>query len=239
MNTPASTRKRKLLVFLAGIATSPDFLQPICYKMTERFEQSDSFVRTLILYPYGDWSRHLVKQLREIRHDLKCSRKDVTRSIGGNRALKDVLEQYQGEQIILFGHSGGGVAGVHAAYLMTKQGLPTPHLIMFGSPKCAIPESLKSKVLYIYAKNSKGRNADPVTRIGSWGAWMNTKDGAWRWDRLGKAPSSIMGAPIIGGHADYFRHHRLYTNEQGESNLEIVTNLVMSWMGEQTMKIEK
>ncbi|MFC5701661.1 alpha/beta fold hydrolase [Cohnella faecalis] len=236
--------KREIrLYMLAGVATASHFLDGFRLTIHRLIEESGLDVRSKLLFPYGDWGRSLVPQLREVGRDIRGREGRYFRSIGANRALAaidaDRIDSEASVHVtnILVGHSAGGIAAVQAAQLLLERdgGTPCP-VAMIGSPKCRIPAGLRESVLYVYASppvmdgRAYVKPTDPVCRIGSFGGW--TTDGrrlpAWRMDR--HAPASFRGVSIAGGHPDYFRDRPPYLNEMGMTNLEITTDAVWPWL---------
>ncbi|MFB9278141.1 hypothetical protein [Cohnella cellulosilytica] len=231
---------------LAGLATAPRFMENLRLALMERLGRTDVFegagIRSSLLYPYGDWSRNAIAQMREIRADM--SRKDggFEKSIGGGRALEAIGRERResgdsGEAgtTLLVGHSGGGIAAVHAAAVLTAGGASAScFAVKIGSPRCRIPERLKSRVLSIHAEGRKrsggeGRSPDFVSRIGSYGGWGRSR--AWPvWRSALHAPGTRIAVPIVGKHADYFRDKAPYLNEDGKSNLELVVEAIAAWL---------
>jgi hypothetical protein len=219
------------LYLLAGVATAPNFMEDFCSEMVQRFRQTGWEVQVETLFPYGDWSRSLIKQIDEIRYDLVPGLSRRHSPIGGRRVADAIKASYRGGTLVIIGHSGGGVAGVHAAQILSREGgIPVTKIVQIGSPKCAVPQAIRTSVFYVCAMNRKGQQTDPVTRLGSWGGWERSRMGMPRWNPRLSAPFHIMRVPIIGGHADYFRRKSPFINEDGLSNLEITTNSVWAWL---------
>lgn len=234
------------LYLIAGFRTAPLFMEEFRLALHGRLEKAGVSVRSKLLFPYGDWSRRPVAQLLEIRRDMGLGVSGLARSIGGRNVLKaleadgiDGENEGAGDRLpILIGHSGGGVAAVHAASLLheRKGGEPCP-VVMIGSPKCRIPEALRGSVLYLQAagKRAKGGSrevsSDPVTRLGSFGGWQLSGGKGWRvWRRDKHAPETIASVPVAGGHADYFRSQAPFIDDEGRSNLDRISEAVWQWL---------
>ena len=232
------------LFISAGVATAPNFLEEFQAELVQRISSAGATVRSELLYPYGDWSRPVTAQLREIAHDLRKGTKRIRSSIGGTRALFEIKERsfdriYRGSHTkkVLIGHSAGGVASVHAAKLLLERlgGKPSS-VVMIGAPKCRIPSTLRRFVHYVHGKvGVEKRSAtllrpDPVTRIGTFGGWVRGDKRPPIWDKRESAPASTIELPIIGKHADYFRSHAPYVNEYGQSNLDVTVAAVWGWL---------
>lgn len=232
------------LYVIAGIATSPDFMEELRAELVRRFraETGSDRIRSALLHPYGVWDRSVWAQLRDIRRDLRLRVGSRAGSLGGS----GVLSRLAGDAVPrgplwLVGHSGGGVAAVHAAEaLLAADGTADCRIVQVGSPRCGVAEPLRSSTAYLYAANRNGRVNDAICRFGSWGGWERAgKDGSdrserqrlyrWlpqlgllRWNRNKLAPHRRVSLPIVGGHADYFRSGEMYRQAgDGRSNLEL------------------
>ncbi|MCD9023205.1 hypothetical protein [Cohnella silvisoli] len=231
------------LYLMAGFASAPYFMERFRVALQGRLEQGGHSVHSELLFPYGDWSRRAVVQLWEIRSDMRLGLGRLNRSIGGNRALAAIQlhgPTSSGRKTILIGHSGGGVAAVHTAQLLSEQaGGAACFVVMIGSPRCRIPEGLRPSVLAIHAAGrrrgrvAEGKSGDMVSRLGSYGGWI-AGTGRGRqfpvWHRDKHAPADTRTVPIIGGHADYFRDSAPYVNPMGQSNLAITLEAIESWL---------
>jgi hypothetical protein len=219
------------LVLLAGSATAPAFLDEAAARLRERIRRgtaSDS-VTCAIHFPYGDWSRGVIRQLLEIRHDTRLPIPRFSRSIGGRFVLRRLHEEIDEGWVVLVGHSGGGIAGLHAAALMTER---RPELrcavVQIGSPRSPVPRSMAPSVAFFYASGGGGRSKDPITRLGSWGGWTRSLLGVPAWDRRLHQPGFIRALPLAGGHADYFRTR--LTAADGRTNLQVVEDEIWQWL---------
>ncbi|BBI34903.1 hypothetical protein KCTCHS21_43020 [Cohnella abietis] len=138
------------------------------------------------------------------------------------------------KQTLLFiGHSGGGIAGLHAAQLLQDSGSER-YIVMIGSPKCRIPVQLDTSVLTINAadirRGGRGKSPDRVSRLGTHGGWRAGKLGLPTWHRQKYAPIDNRNVPIIGGHADYFRDSEPYVDVTGRSNLDLTLETIQTWL---------
>lgn len=235
------------LYLLAGVATSPLFMERMRQAMQRGLEAGGTTARSSLLFPYGGMERSLLGQLREVGRDLRLRGGRLDGSLGGNRLL-DMIDERRGfvgdavpKRTILVGHSAGGVAAVHAARLLkAREGELPPLVVMIGSPRCRIPDELREHVLYVYAarSNSPGarwmtvRLSDPITRLGSFGGWHIGKWRLPRWQMDKHAPVHASGLRIIGGHADYFRDQPPFVNAMGISNMTQTVDVVMNWIKE-------
>jgi len=224
--TPAN---RIAIYISAGFATAPSFLDILAVELALRLQQAGWSPRIAVHYPYGDWSRKRVAQLREIGSDLwRSARQGI--SFFGGKSLYNIISQdaLADEPLLLIGHSGGAVASVQAAEQLRKEGRMIVGVVQIGSPKCFIPDALKERVLYIRAVNQSGK-PDPVPLVGTWGGWVKTRPGFWRWDKLKNAPIHRTTLSLLGGHADYFRNHEPYVMN-GSSNLQTIMNVIWPWL---------
>jgi hypothetical protein len=208
--------KKVDIYVLAGIWTAPNFMEGLCTELTRLYQQDGWLARGTLLFPYGDWYINRMRQLREITNDLLPRTPFVSKTLGGRRAAEAIKSSYRGGRLILIGHSGGGVAGVHAAHiLMAEDDIAAPTVVQIGSPKCPIPAALADHVIYVAAVNEQGKWKDPVNRMGSWGEWRS------KFRRNSKLLMPLVReVPILGGHADYFRSRNPYIYKN-VSNLEV------------------
>jgi hypothetical protein len=238
---------RITLYLLSGLATAPNFMDHFRLALHRMLEEKVANVHSELLFPYGDWSRRTIPQLREISHDMRLGVSRYERSIGGKRAI-EAMESKRTlnagrRQTIWIGHSGGGIAAVHAAGMLAeREGEAQCPVVLIGSPKCRIQQELRSSVLYVYAvgdslpskrsSGASGKIADRISRLGTFGGWVANERGlpSWRMDKY--APLSTCGVPIIGGHPDYFREHPPFINSHGISNHWLTLHAVWSWLEE-------
>jgi hypothetical protein len=206
--------KKVDICVLAGIWTAPRFMETLCEEVTRKFAEEGWSAQGTLIYPYGDCYLSRMRQLREIALDLFPRSLLFNKILGGRRVADEIKPIYRGERLVLIGHSGGGVAAVHAAqFLMDEEGLAAPHVVQIGSPKCPIPSALRDRVTYVTAVNERGRWKDPVTCMGSWGMRL----------RRSTLVPAVREVPILGGHADYFRNEHPYI-QGNTSNLQITIN---------------
>lgn len=229
------------LYLLAGVATAPLFMESLRLALHEKLARSSArIVHSELLFPYGEWSRRLIPQLWEIRHDMRLGFRRITSSIGGDRTQTSILARKNGDDkpfMILIGHSGGGVAAIHAAQLLIERGYGSAYsVILIGSPRCRIPDGLRDSVLSISATGKRldiampGKSRDLVSRLGTFGGWHKPLRRLPAWKRDKHAPVSIHAVPIIGGHADYFRDSAPFVNSLGQSNLDLTLETIESWL---------
>ncbi|XID95535.1 hypothetical protein ACF3MZ_13880 [Paenibacillaceae bacterium WGS1546] len=249
MRTPSIGQQRNNLemYFLAGLATAPGFMDNVRIAMEARLRKeplrsrlgAGGTMRSELLYPYGDRSRSPLIQMWEIRADMRLRADRTERSIGGRRALEAILGSRpdSGSRVaatLLVGHSGGGVAAVHAADQLLSRGLSAScAVVKIGSPRCRIPQRLRSRVLAIRAQaradgRSSGRSPDIVPRLGSYGGWARGRRISWSRDL--HAPGARLEVPILGKHADYFRDRAPFLNAEGKSNLDLILDAIADWL---------
>src|SRR5690606_1696010 len=119
-------------------------------------------------------------------------------------------------ELALIGHSGGGVAAVHAAHALHRAGASIRAVAMIGSPKAPIPRLLRPCTVFLHSKSPiTGRHTDPVARLGAF---------------RGLPAAAKQGLPLIGGHRDYFRSREPFVSPSGLSNLDITTAAVLEWL---------
>ncbi|QJC53415.1 hypothetical protein HGI30_18795 [Paenibacillus albicereus] len=222
----------KMTVYhVAGVATYPSTF----YECRRRLERllglcgTEAVFETL--FPYGDYSRSMWRQVWEVRSDL--ARRVLPSRIGGRSMLRDIERTYGGEGPILFiGHSGGGVAAYQAARLLHQRGMDAGLLrvAQVGSPKTPIDDALRPSVAYFYAAGPSGKPDDPITRIGGWGGWRGDPGRVPQWSRTRHAPGHVEGLAVIGGHTNYFRHQLPYVDGSSRSNLEKTVDAIFSWL---------
>lgn len=229
---PKLKRGKRRIVLLPGMATAPRFMEPIGEELAVRLmRRKEELPEVQIVFPYGDWGRNPALQLREIIVDLALSPRRAERSVGAQRVRAELQGLAALEEVLIVGHSGGGVAGLHLSRWLRRE-LPHVRLlnVLVGSPKCRVMPGEQETVLSIRALLRGGRTADPVGRLGSWGGWERTPSGLVRWNRWKFAPRSRIELPLLGGHADYFRGHAPYVDETGVSNLEKTAACMEDWL---------
>lgn len=231
---------------LAGVATWPSFFR-VCAERLAEISTTDGRPngRVRVLYPYGDHTRSLPLQLRDIARDMRRSRAlgDTAAKIArianaavpggearGIEAAADVVRrESESRRVVLIGHSGGGVAAYHIALRLLAEGqIDDCRIVQIGSPKVRIRPDMRARVGYFYGVNAAGRR-DPVTRIGSWGEVRRSNRGLPMWDAACYMPGTVQAVTIVGGHADYFRSGEPYVID-GESNLDRTIRIIQEWL---------
>ncbi|MCS7460462.1 hypothetical protein N0M98_09950 [Paenibacillus doosanensis] len=218
------------LFTLAGIATAPGFMDPLREELSQQLESRGYRVETDSLYPFGDWSQRVTRQLAAIFRDLTDIQERIWASIGARAAKERIFEAAEaGRTVLLIGHSGGGVSAVQVAGQLQKAGYSPPLVVQIGSPKCPIPPELRERVLFLSAVGTGGRR-DPVTRLGRWGGWVRRLGFLQIWRRRAYPPGEIADIPLIGSHPDYFRTHSPYVDEAGCTNMEQTLRPLLAWL---------
>lgn len=206
-------RDRLMLFTAAGVFTAPNFLDEFREAVAARLEAAGHrVVASCSIFPYGDWSRSRFRQAAEVTMDVCYP------AVGGRKTAAEIVKSAKEtgcRRIVLIGHSGGGVAGAHAADKLRKVGFEVGAVVMIGSPKAPIARSIRDKTAYFYGLDKQGMRRDPIARLGRW---------------MGKPPALMEGICLIGGHPDYFRARPPYVNESGESNLAVTLNAVGNWL---------
>jgi pimeloyl-ACP methyl ester carboxylesterase len=202
--------KRVQLYFAAGVATAPQFMFGIAANLEQRFKEIGWTASSKLVFPYGDWSRKLVLQLAELQLDMLRPSFAWERSIGGRRFAAEIWQEDQEGPIILIGHSGGGIAALHAAYSLQDERF-VRLIFQIGSPRCPVPARLRDKAYFIYGVNQSVKRPDPITLLGYWG----------------RSAATRIPLPLLGNHADYFRDASPYVNSKGETNLNIVSRTIL------------
>jgi len=208
--------RRLALLTLGGVFTSPDFMDEFREEMRRRCERAGWCATAHSVMPYGDWTLPRIRQAAEVTVDV------LFPAFGGRRAASEAarLREPSREgavEVALLGHSGGGVAAVHAAAALARTGIPVRAVAMIGSPKTPVPQSLRTRTAAWSLADARGRIGDPVARLGSW---------------LGRPPAHTARLALIGGHRDYFRSRSPFVNEAGESNLSVTSEAVWRWLRE-------
>lgn len=235
--------KRIRLYLLAGIGTAPAFMKGLQQELYHKLAGAGYRAEGRLMFPYGDWGRRVVPQIREVWHDVRLPLHRLDRSIGGrlatDRIALDLDEAHAPAPILLVGHSGGGTAALHAAGLLraTHPGCPVRAIVQIGSPRSPIPPELSEDTAYCYSARENGRRKDPVCRVGSWrSAAVGTEAEAGRrpirlpGKRTGCPPGTLLPLPLQGGHPDYFRTH--LKDAAGRTNFNITLEAVWGFIRE-------
>lgn len=228
--TKSATRPSRLSIYLlAGVATSNSIFTECKIKLEKLFQSEEVEPEVHVVFPYGDASRSLIRQVLEVRSDL--SNRLSAGRIGGQIALGKIKETLTGERMLLIGHSGGGAAAYQAGKMLyEKDEIQDLRIVQVGAPKTPIDPRMQDKVSYFHSIDSMGKPNDPISRIGTWGGWSKSRFSVPRWNRLKYAPGYVEGIQTVGGHADYFRHTEPYRDQQAVCNLDKTINRVSEWL---------
>lgn len=213
---------------LAGVKTHTSSFNA-CRQKMDQLLRSDGIEPIIhVIFPYGDATRSLVRQVLEVRSDL--SNRLRAGRIGGRYALKRIKETYRGQRLLVIGHSGGGAAAYQAAKMLHEDGAAKDfRIVQIGSPRTPIDPRIRDRVSYFHSIDSVGKLNDPISRIGSWGGW--SRSGRMpRWNRLKYAPGYVEGIPTVGGHADYFRDAAPFIDTDSICNLDKTISRVREWL---------
>lgn len=226
----AMVKGSKLHVYLlAGVKTSKCNFNT-CQKKLDEQLRSDGLEPIIhVLFPYGDASRNLLRQVLEVKSDL--SNRMTAGRIGGRHVLDQIKRTFRGQRMLMIGHSGGGVAAYQAAKMVIEHGIMNDfRIVQIGSPRMPIDPQLQDRVSYFHSIDGRGKLNDPISRIGSWGGWCRAGRTVPRWNRLKYAPGYVEGIPTVGGHADYFRDTDPYFDTDAVCNLDKTISRVHAWL---------
>ncbi len=215
---------------LAGVKTMPSAFQACQDRLNKQLREAGIEPRIRVLFPYGDATRSLVRQVLEVRSDLSGRMK--AGCIGGRYVWQQIKDTFGNERLLLIGHSGGGAAAYQAAKLLEEEGNRDFRVVQVGSPRTPIHPKLTHKVSYFHSVDSLGKLNDPVSRIGSWGGWSRASLAVPKWNRNKYAPGHVAGIPTIGGHADYFRHASPFIDNEEVCNLDKTMKNISEWLKE-------
>ncbi|MDF2922120.1 MAG: hypothetical protein K0R57_1034 [Paenibacillaceae bacterium] len=88
-----ANEERIELYLLAGVGTAPYFMREFGQTLAALLmQESGCQTEAELLFPYGDWSCLLRKQLLEVWHDIRLPFAQLDRSIGGLSALQRIEE---------------------------------------------------------------------------------------------------------------------------------------------------
>jgi predicted alpha/beta hydrolase family esterase len=224
------------IYLLAGIGSTPSLFNECKRELRRRFRESgrDPVIREL--FPYGDHTHKIWRQVLEVGADLARLR-GSWRS-GGSEAAAEVRELSRGNPVLFIGHSGGCVAAYHAAVrLMNEKFVPDFRLVQVGSPKVPIRPEYRSKVSYFTAVDENGKRRDPITLLGSWSGWSRGRSGMWYWDKRKYAPGHVGQIMMLGGHEHYFRNDDAYVHPDRGSNLSMTLNSIWDRVAKEAVRL--
>jgi len=223
------------LFLAAGMATSPRFMEEAGKRLAALLGERGWDARVMPLFPYGDRSRNRLAQIREIRHDVLLRPGRHARSVGGGRIAGAMRSAYRGGMLLLVGHSGGAIAGLHAVQVWDEplqvHLAERLRLVMVGSPRSPVPSRLKPNTLHIGARRKGGGAGEPILRLGTWGGWEKVPGRRLpRWNPDLYAPGTRRTIDLIGGHTDYFRSSPPYVDGEGKTNLDKLLECILEWL---------
>ncbi|MDF2670818.1 MAG: hypothetical protein K0R67_3124 [Paenibacillus sp.] len=214
-NTPVS------VYFAAGISVHRrnDMFRDAMQHVEQRcMKDGMSSVRTNCFYPYGTIDeipasrqiRFVAKQAVTVGLDIY---RQASNTVGGQALYNDIQQFYDPKEdgdIVLIGHSGGGIASYKAAQLLNDSGYPIMRVFMVGAPEIPICASCQDKVL-------------AIEHGGRWGDWISRS--AFHWFHPAKVRVRL---PIRGGHPHYFCSKS--KDENNVSNMEKVMEFIFGWL---------
>lgn len=238
------------LYMLAGVATAPHFMERFYEELVQLFwREAEVIAGGGQVFPYGDWSRPLRRQAAEVWHDMRLPLDRLAFSRGGRETVRQLgqLQAADNRRLLLVGHSGGGVAALHAAAWWLghgqhsgrilapdgeSQGIPAKEVrvVQIGSPKSPVPELLQEATLYCYSSWPSGKGKDPVCRLGTWKVRSPRNFIKPVTVPADYKPGLIKALPLAGGHPDYFRAGMI--SPDGCSNLENTLGAVWAYVKE-------
>lgn len=214
---------------LAGVKTSPSVFHACSKKLDEELKNRGMKPAIHVLFPYGDANRSLLRQVMEVRSDLS-NRMNAGR-VGGRKVWNSIKDSFTGDRMLLIGHSGGGAAAYQAARLLKEADSAIDlRVVQVGSPKTPIVPEMQENVSYFHSVDTLGKLNDPISKIGSWGGWTSYKRTVPVWNRHKYAPGYVEGIPVMGGHADYFRHEHPYIDQEMICNLDKTLGRMKEWL---------
>jgi hypothetical protein len=174
-------------------------------------------IRVNTFYPYGyvddvpepRRKRFSTQQAAAVFADML---KHAAATRGGRYLYDAIRGDYDSEgggDIVLIGHSAGGVASYKAALLLEEAGYPVARVIMVGAPQLPIHKSFRDRV---YALEYTGLLGDFVCRCG------------FHWFRR---PRERVRLPLVNGHPFYFCPS--HKDQDGVSNLSKVVDKIWGW----------
>ncbi|BBH20655.1 hypothetical protein Back11_20000 [Paenibacillus baekrokdamisoli] len=217
------------IFLLAGVGSTPAIFNDCKRELQQRFHEIDRDPVIYSLFPYGDHTQALWRQLLVVRKDLSRLSKAV---MSGAKVVAEQVRQLStGRPALFIGHSAGGIAAYQAAVMLSMHGdIPDFRVVQVGSPKLPIPSEFSHQVSYFHSVDEHGKSNDPITRIGSWGGWNRNRLGLLYWDRSKYAPGFVKTITVIGGHANYFRDRDPFIHPVRGSNLKLTLNTIWDQM---------
>ena len=206
------------IYLVAGVGSAPATFHDCKSDLQRRFGAIGREPVIRDLFPYGDHTRNLMRQILQVRGDVSRLRR--TPGSGAQAAAREVRAYSTGRPVLLIGHSGGGAAAYRAAVMLSDEGvLEDFRIVQVGSPRVPVRPEFRDKVSYFLAVDEHGNLRDPITRLGGWGGWSRGRLGAWYWNKQKYAPGHIGTITVLGGHEHYFRSKAPYVHPERGSNL--------------------
>jgi hypothetical protein len=174
--------------------------------------------RTHAFYPYGYIDdvpaerrrRFIASQVASVFRDMWSK---AASSLGGQALYREVRDDYDKKgsgDIVLVGHSGGGIASYKAAQLLVDEGYPVSRVVMVGSPELPVRRSMRKLVC-------------TIEHGGRWGDWIC---------RCGFhcfSPARYRAKlPLAGWHPHYFCGQSIGAGQV--ANLEMVMDTIWNWI---------
>lgn len=164
-NSTCMNNYQTLVCFIAGVLTYRNNFEAAAKEIAKRYP----LVKVMMIFPYGmadgtnkySLTRLLARQLVEAGYDLAHGQSRRVDTI-----TNMILEQgAASKQLILIGHSAGGVIAYRTGLLLDKiYGFQEVQAFAVGSPKFYLKEiPYNKRFTYI-----TGQSPDRITRIGSW-----------------------------------------------------------------------
>ncbi|MGN7356689.1 thioesterase domain-containing protein [Paenibacillus sp. SAF-054] len=164
-NSTCTAQCRTVVCFIAGVLTYRNNFEAAASEIVKRYPDA----KVVIMFPYGmadgltgsSLIRLLTRQLTQVGYDL--THEKSRRVINVSHSLREHGEG--ADQLILIGHSAGGVIAYRAGLYLEKQfGLQPAQVVAVGCPKFHIKDiPYNNRFTYI-----TGQNPDRITQIGSW-----------------------------------------------------------------------
>jgi hypothetical protein len=236
MMSTANTASEWEIYLLAGVGSTPSLFNECKRELRERFKAAGREPVIRELFPYGDHTHKIWRQVLEVGADLARLR-GSWRS-GGKAAAEEVRRLSAGRPVLFIGHSGGCVAAYHAAVKLLGDGvIPDFRIVQVGSPKVPIRAAYRDKVSYFVAVGESGKRRDPITLLGSWSGWSRSPRGVWYWNKMKYAPGFVGNIVVLGGHEHYFRNDEKYIHPMRGSNLSLTLDTIWERVAEQAVKV--
>ncbi|GIP23220.1 alpha/beta hydrolase [Paenibacillus sp. J22TS3] len=164
-HSTCTTKCRTVVCFFAGVLTYRDNFEDAAYEIAQRYQNA----KIVMIFPYGaakstsssSLMRLLARQLPQASYDLVRGRS--RRVINAAQIIREHASA--ADQLILIGHSAGGVIAYRTGLcLEEKYGFQHIQVFAVGSPKFYLKDiPYNERFTYLI-----GQQPDRVTQIGSW-----------------------------------------------------------------------